>query len=122
MLRFSVPPKLTTVVFMPFDSSGKRLTESGLRKNYPDTWKHLSSAKGLLSDRSSVRKGSINWWEPERARSPDKMFVPKLVTPHLVLLPRFGIDLDGKYAISARPTSCPIPIPAEIHFLRSFVL
>ncbi len=33
--------------------------------------------------------------------------MPKLVTPHLVLLPRFGIDSQGKYAVS----HCPYLVP-----------
>ena len=36
-----------------------------------------------------------------------EMFVPKIVTPHLVLLPRFGIDAKGKYAVS----HCPYLVP-----------
>jgi methylase of polypeptide subunit release factors len=107
MLRFAVPSRLTTVVFTPFDPNGKRLGETDLRRSYPETWKHLSKAKDLLSNRSSVRTGTIKWWEPERPRSPDKMFVPKIVTPHLVLLPRFGIDVEGKYAVS----HCPYLVP-----------
>jgi len=103
MLRFAVPSRLTTMVFTPFDPEGKRLSETDLRRSYPETWKHLSKAKDRLSNRSSVRSGTIKWWEPERPRSPDKMFVPKIVTPHLVLLPRFGIDAEGKYAVSHCP-------------------
>jgi len=107
MLRFAVPSRLTTVVFTPFGPDGKRLSETDLRRSYPETWKHLSKAKDLLSNRSSVRNRTIKWWEPERPRSPDKMFVPKIVTPHLVLLPRFGIDVEGKYAVS----HCPYLVP-----------
>jgi len=107
MLRFGVPRRQTTAVFMPFGRDGLRLTEANLRRDYPQTWQYLKKAKGLLSDRASVRKQRLKWWEPERPRSPEKMFVSKIVTPHLVLLPRFGIDADGKYAISR----CPYLVP-----------
>jgi hypothetical protein len=107
MLRFDVPAKATNMVFMPFGSDGARLTETKLRRDYPETWKYLSRAKARLSVRSSVRKGMVEWWEPERPRSPEKLFVPKIVTPHLVLLPRFGIDKGGKYAVSHSPYLVP---------------
>ena len=45
-------------------------------------------------------KNERHWWEPERPRTPEKLLVPKIVTPHLVLLPRFGIDETGKYVVS----------------------
>jgi methylase of polypeptide subunit release factors len=106
MKRFGVPERLPTAVFMPFDSEGERLTESGLRNSYPETWKYLREFRRELNNRSTVRNG-CPWWEPARPRSPGKMLVPKVVTPHLVLLPRFGIDTSGKYAVS----HCPYLVP-----------
>jgi hypothetical protein len=103
MLRFSVPGRLTTAVFLPFGKDGSRLTEAELRKHYPETWAYLGRSKDQLATRSSVGNQTVKWWEPERPRSPAKMFVPKIVTPHLVLLPRFGIDRDGKYAVTRSP-------------------
>ncbi|MBM4023840.1 MAG: hypothetical protein FJ280_00310 [Planctomycetes bacterium] len=107
MVRFGVPTRPTTVVFLPFGPDGEQLSETDLRKSYPETWKYLSKSKDRLAGRSSVRRGTVEWWKPERPRSPDKMFVPKIVTPHLVLLPRFGIDTEGRYAVS----HCPYLVP-----------
>ena len=41
--------------------------------------------------------------KPERPRDPKEMLRPKLVTPHLVIAPRFGFDSAGRYAISRSP-------------------
>jgi hypothetical protein len=105
MLRFGVPDRLTTAVFMPFDEGNKKLEESELRRRYPETWKYLSQPqhKERLSRRPAVAKNERLWWEPERPRTPAKLLVPKIVTPHLVLLPRFAIDEDGTYVVSRSP-------------------
>lgn len=104
IVRFKSPRRHTTSVFMPFAADDDRkLTEDDLRKNFPSTWDYLSTHKQRLARRSSVRKQTVEWWQPERPRTPSKLYVPKLVTPHLVLLPRFGFDLDGRFAVSRSP-------------------
>jgi len=107
MLRFSVPDRYTTAVFMPFGPKGERLTERDMQNTYPQTWQYLKGFKKKLSERSAVAKKGRAWWEPAWPRSPAKILVPKIVTPHLVLLPRFGIDADGKYAVSRSPYLVP---------------
>ncbi len=103
MLRFRVPDRQTTAVFMPFNADGTRIDESHLRDRYPETWEYLLGQKSQLSQRRAVIQNQLRWWEPERPRTPNKLLVPKIVTPHLVLLPRFGIDLSGKYVVSHSP-------------------
>ncbi len=107
MLRFDVPARQTKAVFIPFGPDSKPLEETDLRKVYPETWDYLVSFKKRLSKRSTVAKYGQKWWQPARTRSPGKMYVSKIVTPHLVLLPRFGIDREGKYAVS----HCPYIVP-----------
>lgn len=107
MLRFATPSRQTTAVFMPFGRDGQRLKERDLRKDYPETWEYLKQFKEQLSKRSTAAKYGQPWWEPARTRALTEMFVPKIVTPHLVLLPRFGIDANGKYAVS----HCPYLVP-----------
>lgn len=106
MERYAVPNRQTCAVFMPFDVNGKKLTEPALKKEFPQTWRYLGDHKKLLLDRSTVKNGRP-WWEPAWPRSPEKIFVPKLVTPHLILLPRFAVDKEGKYAISRSPYMVP---------------
>jgi len=107
MLRFDVPARQTTAVFMPFGPDGEPLEETQLRNACPETWEYLKSFKKQLSKRSTVTRYGQAWWHPARTRVPAKMFVSKIVTPHLVLFPRFGIDRKGMYAVSHSPYLVP---------------
>lgn len=77
MVRFGVPDRQSTAVFMPFDSNGERLEEAAIRKRYPETWDYLKGFRDVLSKRPVVLKSSHPWWAPERPRSPGKLLVPK---------------------------------------------
>ena len=46
---------------------------------------------------------------------------PKIISPHLVLVPRFSLDLAGKYAISRAPLLYPKTGGGEKDLLRYFV-
>jgi hypothetical protein len=102
MAKFSVPSRVARVVFYPY-LRGLKLTQDGLRKNYPETWAYLKAHKSELEDRASVRAARLEWWCPERPRSPKEMLRPKIVTPHLVVVPRFCLDLAGRFAVSRSP-------------------
>jgi methylase of polypeptide subunit release factors len=99
---YRVPESTSKWVFYPF-AGDEPLDEVELQKHFPETWKYLSSNRGQLEKRSAVMRGSLPWWRPERPRKPSEMLRPKIVTPHLVISPRFGLDLLGKYAISRAP-------------------
>jgi hypothetical protein len=103
MLRFAVPERQATAVLMPFHINDERLTESELRDGYPATWAYLKEHRARLSQRTTVTKNGRPWWEPAWPRSRAKLLVPKIVTPHLVLLPRFGVDQEDKFAVSHSP-------------------
>ncbi len=49
------------------------------------------------------------------------MMRPKIVTPHLVLVPRFSLDSAGKYAISRSPLLYPKKTNVEDDLLRFFL-
>lgn len=38
-----------------------------------------------------------------RPRPPKNILVPKIVSPHLVITPKFSIDIEGKYGITRSP-------------------
>jgi len=107
MLKFSVPKRVGEVVFYPY-VQGRKITEQELRSKHPATWKYLESNKAILAARGSVRKGALEWWSPERPRSPKEMLRPKIVTPHLVVVPKFSADLNGEFAVSRSPFLFPI--------------
>lgn len=101
MLRFEVPSRVRTRVFVPF-RNGERMTWEQISDEFPVTAKHLRQRQDRLNTRAAVKRGDIEWWCPERAR-PDRMFVPKIVSPELMASPRFGLDAAGKYAVSHSP-------------------
>jgi hypothetical protein len=85
------------------------------------TWDYLQARRAKLKDRPAVRNGQVNWWMPERPRDPKHMLRPKITTPHLVLVPRFALDVKGKYAVSHAPFVFPIESGAEEDLLRFFL-
>jgi len=99
MQRFSVPNTSDDYVFYP-EINGTKLSEEYLMSEFPKTWKYLNDHKKEVPSRKLSDK---LWWMPARMRVADNLFVPKIVSPHLVLLPKFSMDVKGKYAISRSP-------------------
>jgi len=64
---------------------------------------HLEANYDTLSSRSSVKGNHLMWWRPERPRSPLQLLRPKIVGPHLMLLPKFAVDRGGRFAVSRAP-------------------
>jgi hypothetical protein len=102
MELYTIPASTTKCVFYPFEGDDP-LDEEVLQERFPKTWSYLLSHRNTLQNRSAVKHGSLPWWRPERPRKPKEMLRPKLVTPHIVISPRFGFDSTGKYAISRAP-------------------
>ncbi len=100
--RFRVPKNFDQVVFYPF-VDGRPLDEKELQQDFPQTWRYLESHRAALSQRRSVRANTVKWWRPERPREPEFILRPKIVAPHLMLTPRFALDLQGTVAVSHAP-------------------
>jgi len=49
-----------------------------------------------------------------------ELFQPKIISPHLVLSPRFALDLDGRYAVSHGPFLIPSAKDFDLDFLKFF--
>jgi hypothetical protein len=120
MRRYSVPRNVQKAVFYPF-LEGKRIDEATLRNRFPKTWSYLEGNRPKLTERPAVASGALQWWSPERPRTPDRMLRPKIVSPHLVLLPRFSIDEAGQYAVSQCPLLYPKAAGDEIGLMKYFV-
>jgi hypothetical protein len=83
------------------------LDEEDIKRLYPQTWEYLLSHKDKLSARRSVHDANNPWWRPVRPREPRMLLRPKIVTPHLVISPRFALDAEGAYAVSHSPYIVP---------------
>lgn len=103
MMKFSIAEDSQEYFFYPYLQNGSKIDEVTLKNRFPITYKRLYQFYNALSQRSEVKKGNIQWWEPNRPRKPEFMVIPKILTPHLVFSPKFSIDITGKYAISRSP-------------------
>lgn len=106
MAAYKVPRKALKYVFYPF-MNGQKISGEQLKSDFPRTWAYLKTHYKKLSSRKSLRNENKEWWEPIRPRPPQNMMRPKLVSPHLVMVPRFSYDADGGYAISRSPLMYP---------------
>lgn len=102
MLPWSTPESTEWVVFYPYQGSAL-VTEDELMEEFPGTFAYLSKHRAKLKERAAVKRDQLPWWRPERPRPPRNMLVPKLVTPHLVITPRFSLDDHGTFAVSRSP-------------------
>lgn len=102
MQGYSVPRRTAKRVFVPFWEGGK-IDEKTIRKDFPVTWKYLSNHRKRLESRKSLAAYKKQWWEPMWPREPLSLQRPKLVTPHLIIMPRFALDERGRYAVSRSP-------------------
>jgi methylase of polypeptide subunit release factors len=100
MMRFLLPRRSQYCVLYPF-YEGKWLTEKEIQEIFPDTWDYLASKKKLLVGRNL--SGNLKWWSLYRPRDPKLILGSKIITPHLVLLPKFSYDEEGKFVVSHGP-------------------
>src|SRR5205807_7238542 len=101
--------------------ANEKLNEKQLRAEYPHTYDYLRKHSVALKERSSVRSGGVPWWCPHRPAPIGKMLQTKIVSPHLVLLPRFSLDAQGRYAVSHSPWFTAKEDASQEDLLRYFV-
>jgi hypothetical protein len=106
MKPFATPARTSQYFFYPY-IDGEKIEEKTLKTRFPKTWKYLNTHRSKLENRGSLEKYHRAWWEPMWSRPPENMMRPKIVSPHLTLLPRFALDAKGKYAISRSPLLYP---------------
>jgi type I restriction-modification system DNA methylase subunit len=118
MERYKTPRTSTYFVFYPL-IDGQKLSQQELQNRYVKTWQYLKDNRDKLEHRSPH---GGNWWEPTRLRNPAKLYTPKIITPHLVLLPKFSLDSGGKYAVSHSPYLIPKAIDPSIDLMKFFLV
>jgi hypothetical protein len=120
MEPYQVPRSVESVVFYPF-VDGHKLDAATLEREFPRTWTYLSEHRPRLEKRRYLERYRKQWWEPAWPRSPQELFRSKLVSPHLVILPRFSWDAEGTYAISHSPFFISRELGSEADLLRFFL-
>jgi hypothetical protein len=120
MDRFRVPEETPNVVFYPYVGD-ELIEEERLAAEFTKTWDYLCQHRDSLAKRSSVLRGDFPWWRPERPRHPSNLLRPKIVSPHLIVMPRFSLDEGGRYAVSHCPVMYPRERGSEVDLLRFFL-
>ncbi len=110
--RYTVPNKPKKYVYYPYDA-GERIPKGSL-EDAKKTWAYLKKHRSKLA--KSVSK---TWPYILRPRAKDLM-QPKIISPHLVLSPRFALDIKGKYAISHAPFLIPLEKAIDLDLLKFF--
>jgi hypothetical protein len=102
MEAYTVPKRTSQSVFFPY-FEGSKINEKEMRRSFPKTWAYLAKHREALAKRTSLTRYHKEWWEPMWPREPNTLLRPKLVVPHLVIMPRFALDIRGRYAVSHSP-------------------
>lgn len=92
----SFPPQ--KYFFFPVNSDDFLITEEEMQDKFPKTWGYLKKNEDILRKRKSAN--NENWWRPVRTRKRQDMMRPKIIGPHLMIYPKFSIDLDGEWSVS----------------------
>ena len=100
--RYALPGETGISVFYPFLDEVP-VDDSQMEIDFPETWSRLCLHREKLSSRASARRSPASWWRPSWPRSPDRILVPKIVVPKVFLIPRFGVDLSGRWIVSHSP-------------------
>ena len=100
--RYALPQETELRMFYPY-VDGNVVDSALLETKFPKTWERLNKFRDSLSSRKSITKSGLQWWQPTRPRPPNVMLAPKIVAPAIALLPRFGVDLHGKWIVSHSP-------------------
>ncbi len=120
MQKYTIPKRTQKLVFYPY-LKGKKIRQRELKSAFPKTWTYLKKHSTDLRKRSAVIKGNCEWWSPERSRLPENMLRPKIISPHLILLPKFSLDSGGVYGISRSPLMYLKSADSDINLLYYFL-
>jgi len=99
MLDFTIPKQITQFVFYPY-LNNEKITQEQIQSRFPKTWQYFLQHRKELENRYL---GSLKWWMIKTPIIPEYLYQPKIITPYLSLMPRFSLDIIGKYAVSRSP-------------------
>jgi methylase of polypeptide subunit release factors len=118
MVAYAVPRDTDSRVFHPF-VRGKLIAETELKKEFPQTWRYLLGHKSKLQSRKSLARYGKHWWEPMWPRA-ENIARPKIVGPHLMILPKFSTDQRGRYAVTRSTVMFARQTGTELDLLKYF--
>ncbi len=98
MSRYSINKSSFKRLIYPYSSSGKLLDVNSIMEMYPKSYAYLAQNREKLVSRSGISENS--WWGLTRPRLRSYFDKPKIISPNLVLLPKFSADLDGGVYVS----------------------
>jgi len=110
--RYTVPSKPKKYVYYPY-RLGKRMPERDIRKA-TKTWAYLKKYRPKLG-----KSASKTWPYLVRGRERE-LLQPKIISPHLVLSPRFALDIKGIYTVSHAPFLIPSEKDSDLEILKFF--
>lgn len=96
-MSYGTPTEIDKYIFYHFTQGGELITEEYLKTDYPQTWKYLNENKDILQGRKSQ---PAQWWMLRSIIQPSNIFIPKIITPELTIVPKFSLDIEGKYVVS----------------------
>ena len=104
--QYALPDDTGKRILYPY-IAGVAVETERMEREFPGTWDWLNKHRDKLSNRGSAPQDPTDWWRPARPRVPREMLSPKVILPKLSLLPRFGIDISGKWIVSHSPIIIP---------------
>lgn len=104
---YSIDAESQLLFFMPYIDGIKIPSFDVLTRDYPVTALILKKAKKKLEQRKYLHRYNKQWWEPAWPRSPKTLLVPKIVTPQVLIYPRFAYDIKGEFGVSHSPYIVP---------------
>ena len=100
--HYALPDETGKCMLYPYIAGAPVETEQ-MKRAFPATWDWLSKHRKKLSKRASAPRDPSQWWRPAWPRVPGDMLSPKVILPRIVLLPRFGVDVSGKWIVKQAP-------------------
>jgi methylase of polypeptide subunit release factors len=94
---YNIPEESEKYIFYHFSENGDTITEEELEAVYPNTWEYLNNNKKQLEERKSQ---PAKWWMLRSIIHPKNIFIPKIITPELTIIPKFSLDYEGTYVVS----------------------
>ncbi|SDY52379.1 Eco57I restriction-modification methylase domain-containing protein [Halopenitus persicus] len=90
-----MPPKTSSRLIYPYDPSGQLISESELKKQYPQTYEYLKTNQSALAERGSENQIFESWYAHWCPRNPRRFEREKIVLGQIVKQGEVTYDSEG---------------------------